>query len=184
MQKEKKAREEKEKKQKDKQPKDSIVLWEKMLHNERKEREKEKQREGRASLAALMEERLCPAMRWDPLRKPRRPALWPIGGRTIQKFAASSGEILGATVLQRCFSIALFQSLRSVGVPVLPVVGGLLHRMKTPTLLIDCKGMLEIMFIRISVCAIAIGQPNSQHAFLQLLTAAYIKLQIFSQKVN
>ena len=114
------------------------MLCEKMLQIERKEKEKEKQREGRAALATLIEERLFPAMMWAPLRKPRRPALWPIGGPTIQKFAASSGEILGPTVLQRCVSTALFHSLLSVGLPMLLVVGGLLDRMKTPTMLIDC----------------------------------------------
>ena len=47
---------------KERRPKDRIVLREEMVENERKEKEKERDREGRPTLTALMEDRLPPPL--------------------------------------------------------------------------------------------------------------------------
>ena len=140
VQKEKEGREDKEKKQKQRRPKDRIVPWEEMLENEWKGNEKENEREGRPTYAPLIKERLLRNMPSDELGVPPkapRPALRPTGRPTGRRSARSRGEILGATVPQLCCSTPLFHSVLSVGVPTLHVVGGLVNRIKTPTLLID-----------------------------------------------
>ena len=126
--------------QQEKRPKDRIVFRQEMVDNDRNEKEKQRGKEWRPTLAALLEVPLlaaCPAMRWVSLWKPRCPAVRPTGRQTGRTFACSSGEILGATVPQHCFSTPLFQSPLSVALPILRVVGVLVYRMHTRALITD-----------------------------------------------
>ena len=103
-------------KKKEKRQNDKIVPWEEKVDKENKENDKDKEREGRSTLAALMESgccAACPTIWCGSLQKPRRPAFQPTDRPSGRRFARSKGECLGGTVPQKLFPTPVFHSLLS-----------------------------------------------------------------------